>query len=145
MNGTKRIIPDKNERRDYCICMITKLSSDKNIVNKFSNELKTGKIDKIIMSLRYDTILGKLKLNECMNSISNFNWTPTFEKGTRDNIIAQFKQSEYANTNDINKYCDCIINEYKKLPIKDITNSEFNQSKKAYEIDSLCYLKSKLK
>lgn len=145
MNGSKNIIPDENERRDYCTCVVNKLTGDSKIVTNFSAELLNGKIDKIITFLNSSPDFYELKLNECMSSVKNFHWTETVEKSARENIYKQVKNSELSKTNNIDMYCDCLILEYKKLPLSEISNVEFYQSQNGLRIDSLCILKSKLK
>jgi hypothetical protein len=71
MNGTKRIIPDEKQRREYCTCIVTKLTTDKELVSKYNSEFKSGKFSNVILTLQTDTSAYKYNLNECMISLSN--------------------------------------------------------------------------
>jgi hypothetical protein len=125
MNGSRNIIPDETERRTYCTCVVDKLTGDANVRSNFSTELQNGRIDKIMMALKSDPDFYKLKLNECMSSVKNLHWTDTFEKSARKSLYEQVKNSELSKTNNIDTYCDCLIQEYKKLPVSEITDPEF--------------------
>ncbi|MEO6254320.1 MAG: hypothetical protein ABIO79_13485 [Ferruginibacter sp.] len=143
MDGSRNIIPDETERRTYCTCVVNKLAGNANVRDNFSAELQNGSIDKIMISIKSDPDFYKLKLNECMSSVKNLHWTDTFEKSARKSLYEQVKNSELSKTNNIDIYCDCLIEEYKKLPVSEITDPEFYQSQNSIYIDSLCNLKSK--
>lgn len=143
MNGTKGIFPNSDQRREYCICVVSKLTQDKEFVEKHKNEFQSGKLSNVISNLQNDTSAYKYKLNECMNSISDLRWTPAFENGIRTNLTKQLTQMDISKTNDVIKYCDCLVEEYKKIDIKDLTKSGFYESSKCLTIDSICNLKSK--
>jgi hypothetical protein len=145
MNGTKNIIPDKDKRRNYCVCVVTKLAQDENIAENYADELVKGRIDKIVIELKSTPDFDRLGLNECAALIEDLDWTPEFEQGLRESLMPQLENSEVAKTNDVNKYCDCLIEEYKKLPVKEMSNPEFYSGKQKLEIDSVCKLKSLLK
>ena len=51
--------------------------------------------------------------------------------------------SEFELTNDIDKYCDCLVDEYQKLPLNKVMKDEFFESKKAMRIDNKCTILSK--
>ena len=80
-----------------------------------------------------------------MNSIQNFKWTTEAENGLRKNLMIQLEHSEYKKTNDINKYCDCLVEEYVRLPVDKFSSSDFYETNTNYKIDSICKIKSKLK
>ncbi len=145
MNGSKKTIPDENERRNYCICVVTKLTRVNEIVDEYSLELKQGKIDKIFDKIKSTKYISELNFNECMNSIQNFKWTTEAENGLRKNLMIQLEHSEYKKTNDINKYCDCLVEEYVRLPVDKFSSSDFYETNTNYKIDSICKIKSKLK
>lgn len=144
MNGSNKIIPDKNERRKYCICMVTKLTADKAIVAEYKPDFESGKLLKVLTAIKSKPDVFKYDLQECMSSVSDLKWTPEFEKGIRANMMKQLTDLEISSTNDINKYCDCLVDEYKKIPINLLTSSGFQASENGIKIDSICNLNSKL-
>ncbi len=145
MNGSKNIIPDKTERRNYCVCIVTKLAQNDAVAENYADELTRGKIDRIIIDLKSTPDFNKLNLYECAGPIENLEWTPEFEQGLRESLMPELEASDIAKTNDLNKYCDCLMNEYKKLPVKNMTDAKFYSSKQKQEIDSICKSKSLLK
>ena len=145
MNGTKKIVPDENQRREYCICVVTKLTGDKDLIEKYKHEFEIGKFSKVIIDIQTGSTVNKYNLNECFGSLSSIQWTPAFEKGMRASLINQIRQLDISKTNDTTKYCDCLMDQYKKIPITELTNSDFPQSQKNATIDSICNAKSKIK
>lgn len=143
MNGSKRIIPDEKQRKEYCICVVTKLTQDKELAEKYKSEFKSGKFSTLFIDIQKGEFSDKYNLNECINSITTVEWTAVFEKGVRKTLMNQLVQTDKTKTNDINKYCDCLVEEYKKIPFNILTASEFSQSQKAFTIDSVCDIKSK--
>lgn len=145
MNGSKKIIPDENQRRLYCICVVTKLANDTNISEKYRTELKSGKIDKILISLNTENKLSVLNLEECFDSNTKMIWTDQIEESLKKDILNNLKNSKYSKTNDLNKFCDCQITEYKKLSAKELSSEEFTNSQKKMNIEKECDLKSRIK
>jgi hypothetical protein len=145
MNGTKRIVADETERKAYCVCIVTKLTANKEIAEKYRPEFESGKFSKVLEEVQMSPTASEYKLNECLNSLSNVEWTPAFEKGARANMLKQLTELGVDSTNNINKYCDCLIEAYKKIPIQELSSSNFQQSKIALTTDSICNLKSKNK
>jgi hypothetical protein len=138
-------MPDEKERRQYCECVVNKLTRSPRVATRFSAEFRNGDIDKIIESVKGDPEFAHLNMNECMSSVIHFQWTETFEKSTRESLYQQVKNTELPKTNNIDIYCDCLVEEYKKLPLNEITSPEFPESSNFNRIDSMCNMKSKLK
>ena len=145
MNGTKRIVSDEQERRAYCICVVTKLTANKEVSEKYKSEFASGKFSKVIETLQASPSFADYKLNECANSLSDIEWTTGFESGLRANLMKELNASNLSKTNDINKYCDCLVEGYKKIPIQKLSTSDFQQSPIARNIDSLCNATSQIK
>jgi len=145
MNGSKKIIPDDNQRRQYCVCVVTKLTADKDLAEKYQTEFESGKFSKVIMTVQSKPAAYKHDLQECMGSVSDIQWTPEFERGLRANLMKQLTYLQMSSTNDLNKYCDCLVDEYKKIQINELTSSDFPQSDNGIKIDSICSHKSKSK
>ncbi len=51
--------------------------------------------------------------------------------------------TEFEQTNDIEKYCGCMTDEYKKYPISQIMEVGFKESELGVSIDKKCTEKSK--
>lgn len=144
MDRSKKIIPDDEQRRFYCVCVVSKLANDTDISKKYSAELRSGKIDKIILELNAEGKLIPLNFDECVSSITEMSWTPGLEKSLKNDILKNLQKSKYAKSNDLVKFCDCQITEYKKLSAKELSSEEFANSQKKYEIEKECDLKSRL-
>jgi hypothetical protein len=87
MNGSKRIIPDEKQRRQYCICVVTKLTADKDLVEKYQAEFESGKFSNAINAIQNGVDTDKYNLQECAASVTDLQWTTDFENGARRNIM----------------------------------------------------------
>lgn len=143
MKGTEKIIPNEQQRRQWCICIVTKLTADKNLVKQHKAELESGNYAQLLKDVMNGPDAEKYGLNECYSTITNLQWTPVFEKGVRSSIIKRLNETNVSSTNDIDKYCDCLVDEYKKLTIHELSSQGFADSDKGMLIDSLCNSRSK--
>jgi len=138
MNRSKKIIPDDNQRRQYCVCVVTKLTADKDLAEEYQTEFESGKFSKVIMTVQSGPDAYKYDLQECMGSVSDIQWTPEFEMGLRAKLMKQLTDLQISSTNDLNKYWDCLVDEYKKIQINELISSDFPQSDNGIKIDSIC-------
>ncbi|NCU06034.1 MAG: hypothetical protein GXC73_18880 [Chitinophagaceae bacterium] len=145
MNGSKRIVPDEKQRRAYCICVVTKLTADKELAEKHRREFETGKFSEVIINIQNNPDGDNYNLQECAGTIADVEWTPAFEQGARRTLMKQLTDLQKSSTNNLDIYCDCLINEYKKVPIAELTSDGFGISETGMKIDSLCDQQSKLK
>lgn len=145
MHGMKGMIPDKNQRKQCCVCMVEKLTADKNLVERYQTEFEKGNLSEIFDEAQAVENADKYNLQECFSSVSKIEWTPEFEKMLRTNLMKQLTEFQISTTNDINKHCDCLIDEFKKIPFSKLKEANFNMSDIRMKIDSICNLKSKLK
>ena len=142
MDGSKGMIPNKNESEKYCLCLTKKITSDSSLVNKYQSELESGRIDDILIELQNTDIFVELDLESCFNVVE-IEWTNNLTESMKENLKMELNGSEFEKTNNIEKYCDCLINEYKKYPLNKVIEDGFNESEIGIFIDSLCIEKSK--
>jgi hypothetical protein len=124
--------------------VVTKLTADKELMEKYQREFETGKFSDVVIRIQQEPDADKYKLQECAGSIRDVQWTSAFEQGVRTTLIKQLTDLQKNSTNDLNIYCDCLINEYKKIPAEELTSEGFGNSATGMKIDSLCDAKSKL-
>lgn len=115
------------------------------MVENYSDELKSGKIDQIIIALKSENKISTLNLEECFNSNTTMSWTTILEESLKKDILDNLRKSRYAKTNDLEKFCDCLIKEYKKLSAKELSSEEFANSQEKQNIENDCDLKSRIK
>jgi len=145
MRGTESIVPERTARVQYCKCVVTKLANNEEIRKKYKEDLETGRIDKILVNLKDDPKIGELGINECLGSTQNSNWTGALREGMKVNILKNLREAGFEKTNDIGKYCDCLLKAYTSLPVNEVASAGFYDTKKSFSIDSLCRLKSMFK
>lgn len=71
MNGSKKIVPDATKRRQYCICVVTKLTADKELVEKYQSQFESGKFSNVFIDVQNDPGNDKYGLQECASLISD--------------------------------------------------------------------------
>ncbi len=139
MKGSKRIVPDENERREYCSCLATELTSSKEVLQKYNTELANGRIEYIVSDMDKNGLLDSLEIERCFDFQNlNMRWTSSLKNRLKSLWTEQLTGTEFETTNDIEKYCDCVLNEYQKYPISEIFNDEFNNSELYESIEEKC-------
>jgi hypothetical protein len=51
MEGYRRLIQDKQQRRAFCMCIVEKLTSDKEVAANYKSEFKEGRIDEVFKKM----------------------------------------------------------------------------------------------
>jgi hypothetical protein len=144
VNGTKKLFPDDKQRVEYCTCVVTKLTADKELAEKYKHEFESGKFAKVIIEVQGGDEAYKFNLNECMSNLNEIRWTTEFEKGMRAGLMKEIKRLGLSETNDTLKYCDCLVAAYKKMSIKELSQPDFQGSNISLLIDSICQSKSRI-
>ncbi|MBS1560777.1 MAG: hypothetical protein JSS89_04165 [Bacteroidetes bacterium] len=145
MEDMTKVIPDRAKRREYCVCVATKITADRDLVQKYKHDLESGKITDVAAKVLSGQAALSSDLNDCMfTSASALAWTPTLEKGIRLGLGMQIRESDRTDVIDSSAYCDCYVDELKKMPIKAWMSTEFAQSPERAVIDSICREKGRL-
>ena len=84
----------------------------------------------------------ELNLENCFNKVE-IKWTDNLIQSMKENWKKELSDTDFEETNNIDEYCDCLINEYKNHPLGKIIEDGFNESKIGISIDSICTEKSK--
>lgn len=142
INGSERIIKNEKEREKYCICIAEKITANSSIKEKYQNELEKGQLDNILIELQKEEIFIELGIENCFGN-AEVNWTDNLAKSMKSNWIKELKGSEFELTNDVDIYCDCLLNEYRKYPLSKIMEDDFQESELAISIENNCMEKSK--
>ena len=137
MESNRRIVPEKEERKKYCLCVLEKLANSEEIKKNYTVELETGRITQIIREVKSKDYFTKLKLETCTESIEIV-WTDDLASTLKRNFMKELRDTEFEQTNDIQKYCNCIVEEYRKLPFSTINNEVFSDSEAGIFIDKKC-------
>lgn len=142
MNDSRKIILDQNERKDYCLCIAEKITSDSILKTEYKKDLENGKLNDVFMELQKNNEPIILDLENCVINIG-IKWTDNLANSFRTVIKNDIEGTEFEETNNIDDYCDCLTSEYRKLPYNTIFKDGFNESEIGLSIDSLCTEKSK--
>jgi hypothetical protein len=142
IESNKPIIEDENDRTKYCSCMAEKLSNSKEVRSKYLSKLEQGNLDGIIKRIEHESYYDSLGVETCMDSIK-IEWNDVLADAIENNIKNELSGTEFEKEYDIDKFCNCLIKEYRKYPFKVINNKNFAESSLAMEINEKCRLLSK--
>ena len=142
IEGNKRIIPNEKERVLFCTCLVEKITENPRFKSKYQSALENNRINEVYTELKNSLMFSELGIQGCFSQLE-MKWTDGIENSIRKNLKQELSGTNFNTTNNIEKYCDCIIDAYRKLPLQDVLDSEFSGSVRAIEIQVQCELKSK--
>ncbi|SMC87880.1 hypothetical protein [Cellulophaga tyrosinoxydans] len=137
IDGNRRIIPDEKEREEYCKCFIEKITNQPELKSKYQKKLEDDKVNDVFKEIQSSPKFLELDIEDCMSSIK-MKWTDNIANSMKRNWKKELIGTEFESTNDIEKYCDCLVDEYRKFPLEKIMEDGFAESKEAVEIDEKC-------
>jgi hypothetical protein len=141
MDGSRRIVPDLEQRKTYCSCVVEKLANSEEVSKKYRAELESGEIDKIFAAIKTEEFFFNLNMESCFNSVQ-VQWTDNLANSMKATLKTQLSGTEFERTNNLDVYCNCLIEEYKKYPFSEIGKDDFKNSQ-GVTIDSICIERSK--
>jgi len=142
IDGNRRIIPDETERKKYCECFAEKIINNPELKEKYQTYLEDNRIDEIFKEIQTNSKHSKLTIEDCLSSIE-MKWTDNLANSMKVNWKKELKGTEFEQTNNLDEYCDCLINEYRKYPLSKIMEDGFNESNEAAKIDQKCSKQTK--
>lgn len=142
INGSERIIEDEAERKEYCLCLAEKITSDSFLKDKYRDELKKGKLGDIFIELQKEEKFVELGLEDCYGKIE-ITWTDNVASTLKSNWIDELQGTDFAQTNDVEIYCECLLSEYRKHPLSKIMEENFQESDLGIVIENQCIEKSR--
>ncbi len=142
IDGNRRIIPNEKEREEYCKCFIEKITNEPELKSKYQKKLENDKVNDVFKEIQSSPKFLELGIEDCMSSIK-MKWTDNIANSMKRNWKKELVGTEFETTNDIEKYCDCLVDEYRKFPLDKIMEDGFAESKEAVEIDDKCTKQSK--
>ena len=137
IDGNRRIIPDEKEREKYCKCFIEKITNEPELKSKYQKKLEDDKVNDVFKEIQSSPKFLELGIEDCMSSIK-MKWTDNIANLMKRNWEKELVGTEFETTNDIEKYCNCLVDEYRKFPLDKIMEDGFAESKEAGEIDDKC-------
>jgi hypothetical protein len=131
----------------FCKCFIPKFYQDlkhdpeKLKLLKEGNWYDLAKDKQEIVTKYFESCLGQTATND---SIAKFAITPRMAEGMKKKMKRELIGSDIEKTNDINKYCDCMINSLQTdFTIKEIMQENFQQTEKYEKVQDKCLKSTK--
>lgn len=131
------LIPEYEQRKEFCICITKKLIDNDMVNNTYEKELKTGNIFTIVNDIRDNPMFATIDLTSCF-TILELKWTANIIEASKDQIREYMMSSDFTETNDIEKLCDCIMDNVIKFPVIELFKSSYIGSEKIDSINSMC-------
>lgn len=137
IQGSVRMIKNPEDREIYCQCLADKLSNDTVLKIKYQKRLEKGELLQVLQELKDNEQYLDMKFEECMSSVK-MTWTDVMARSAKAELKASLVGSEFEQTNNLDLYCDCLIEEYRKYPFDSIQSETFMVSETAIDIDNRC-------
>lgn len=137
IESNKLLIPEFEQRKEFCICITKKLIDNDMVNNTYEKELKTGNIFTIVNDIRDNPMFATIDLTSCFNFIK-LEWTESMIESTRNQTKENLMSSYLSETNDIEKLCDCMVDNYIKIPGNELFKNFYIGSEKIDSINSIC-------
>ena len=137
IHGTRRLLPDENKRADYCKCLVEKITTIPELKEKYKELLEGNKVLDVLADVQNDPKYLDLRIESCFQ-VAQMEWTDELAAGMKRNWEKEFSGTEFEQTNDIDKYCNCLIEKYRLYPLNEILSDEFVKSEKALKIEEEC-------
>ncbi|WP_143164820.1 hypothetical protein [Chryseolinea serpens] len=135
VDGNRRIIPDEKSREAYCVCAFEKITNNPELKEKYKARLEDNKATEVLQEL--ESQFGTLGIRDCLLS-SGINWTAPIADAMIRNWKKELTGTEFEQTNDVNKYCDCLIGEYQKFPLREVAAEGFGESAASIRVVQAC-------
>lgn len=141
IDGNVRVIPDIKEREEYCKCFIDKITSDLRLKKKYQNHLINNKVTYVFKEVQSSQEFLDLGIKDCI-FVVEMKWTDILVKSMKRNWKKELEGTELELTNNIDVYCDCLLDEFQKYPLEEIKQEGYLESEKAINIFEKCRSKS---
>lgn len=142
IDGSRRMMPNNEERMNYCLCLAEKITANPILKNKYQYELEQGHIVEVSASIQKEEKYTELGLENCLANVE-MKWTNNIVNTMITNCKKELEGTDFSQTNNTQIYCECVINESKKHPLSKVIADGFQESELGVSIDSSCSEKSK--
>lgn len=141
--GNIRMIKEIDKRKEYCECLAQKLTENDTIISDYKQLLSNGQFATIMKELKQQDRLISVGIENCFVQINSVEWTKQLKESIKIEYLNQLKESDFEMTNNIEEYCDCVIEKLIKFPANEVMSGEFSETEEWVKIDSTCQEESK--
>ena len=136
------MIPDEKEGEEYCKCVIEKVTNEPELKSKYQKQLENDEINDVFKEVKASSQFLELGIEECMQSVT-IKWTDNIANSMKNTLEKELVGTEFEETNDIVKYCDCLVKKYRQFPLNNIMEEGFTESQQSLGIEEKCTAESK--
>lgn len=137
IDGNKKIIPNYEDREEYCRCFVEKITNDSDLKKKYQDDLINDKVTEVFEKIKSNPKFQELGIKDCASSIK-MKWTEYLANSMKKNWKKELLGSEFETTNNVDKYCDCLLNEFQKHPLHKVIEQGYTESQEGIDIIEKC-------
>jgi hypothetical protein len=149
VEANRKILGNSVDPVAFCKCLIPKFYQDlKNNPEKLKllkegNWYDLAKDKQEIVAKYFQSCMSQTATND---STAKFTITPRMAAGMKSKMKQELIGSDIEKTNDVDKYCDCMINSLQTdFTIKEIMQENFNETEKYQKTLEKCLKSTKKK
>ncbi|MEM6894620.1 MAG: hypothetical protein AAF554_13090 [Bacteroidota bacterium] len=136
IDGNERLISDETRREEFCKCFVEKLTDNPELKMRFKKKLESGRLIQVFNEIQNDSIFLGLGIDNCYGQ--NMEWTTRLAELMKKKWKEELTGTEFEKSNDLDKYCNCLIDGYKEFPFEEVIGDDFANSPEAVSIDEKC-------
>lgn len=137
MDANVNVFLNEEDREQYCKCVAEKILNNPDLGSEYEAHLVNNRFDDAIAGLQKQELLPYLGLENCI-PYSELEWNKTLELEYKQQMLKEVEDSELATTNHIDKYCDCLMVELKKQPVKSVFDGSYWETEEYQFLEEKC-------
>jgi hypothetical protein len=124
IDESKSNIQNKKDRVQFCSCVADIFTSNEEILNKYKTEIRNGKLSKVLVELNKEehAVLGDVE--NCINNIELI-WNDKLVESLSKQFKVDALELSLADSSNVDEYCDCLLDEYQKIPLTQYLEESF--------------------
>ena len=148
VNGNRRMIKEVEDRRNYCSCIAEKIIERPIWRSQYQEQLRKGEFDFIIREIQND-FDNPIELEDFENSVRGcleslpVQWSDGVARGMKNRWLRDIEGTDFEQTNDAVKYCDCLIDGLQQFPLDSVRSVSFMGREDIIAIFDQCELSSR--
>ncbi|HEY0029118.1 MAG TPA: hypothetical protein VGC65_00055 [Bacteroidia bacterium] len=143
ISGTRNMIEDSAQRKEYCSCIAMKIANYKNLPPGSIHLLEKGQFDAILTKIKEQGNFLELGIDSCFSSTATVSWTDNIKEQSKKQLRIELKANGWDSIVNIDNYCDCLLESFVKQPAAEVLSGRFSQTYEFLVLDSVCKEKSK--
>lgn len=127
------------EAEEFCNCIAVNMANNSYAVEHYQLDLMNGSFLRIISNYKDKGELDKIGVQDCFDRMKyNQFWNEESEVEIKALLKSQVQGTYLEEVNDLNKYCECLIDSLKTFPIDLMISGEFRMTENYIRMEYNC-------